>query len=71
MAAEVSCVPTDLLQNRQRRARSMMIVGVVGLVAALVWLLAVFDPFPMWLIIAGGGLVFIGAGAALNGTRTD
>jgi drug/metabolite transporter superfamily protein YnfA len=66
MAAEVSEVPTDLLQDRQRRGRAMMIVGVVGVVAALMWLLAVSDPFPMWLIIAGGGLVFIGAGAALN-----
>ena len=47
----------------------MMIVGVAGLVAALVWMLAVSDPLPMWLIIAGGGLVFFGAGAALN--RTD
>ncbi len=25
------------------------------------------DPFPMWLIIAGGGIMFIGVGAAVNG----
>lgn len=66
MGAEVSHVPTDLSQDRTRPARVMMIVGVIGLLAALVWLLTVSDPFPMWLIIAGGGLVFIGAGAALS-----
>lgn len=59
-------MPTELSQSPTRPARIMMIVGALGLVVALVWLLAVPDPFPMWLIIAGGGLTFIGAGAALT-----
>jgi hypothetical protein len=49
----------------KRRGQTMMIVGALGVLAAFLWLLAVDDPFPMWLIIAGGGLVFLGAGAAL------
>jgi preprotein translocase subunit Sss1 len=61
-------VPTDLSQSQKRRALAMTVVGVLGLLAALVWLLVVSEPFPMWLVIAGFGLVFIGAGAALNRT---
>ncbi len=49
-----------------RQGRIMMIVGLVLLLAATGWLLIAAEPFPMWLIIAGGGLVFIGAGAAAN-----
>jgi hypothetical protein len=48
----------------------MMIVGLIGALAALVWLLLVEEPSPMWLIIAGGGLVFLGAGAALDRNAT-
>ena len=44
----------------------MMVVGALGVLTALVWLIVVSDPFPMWLIIGGGGLVFLGAGSALN-----
>ena len=47
----------------------MMAVGVFGILTAFVWLLVVTDPFPMWLIIAGGGLVLLGAGAALTRTQ--
>jgi uncharacterized membrane protein YccC len=50
------------------RGRAMMVVGLIGVLAAVIWLLVITDPFPMWLIIAGGGLVFVGAGAALNRT---
>lgn len=53
--------------TRQREGATMQIVGILIVVAALVWLIAVEDPFPMWLIIAGGGLVFLGAGAAVRG----
>lgn len=55
-------------QTPQGRGRAMMVVGLIAVLVAVVWLLAVTDPFPMWLIIAGGGLVFLGAGAALNRT---
>ncbi len=47
----------------------MMVVGFIGILAAFVWLLVVPDPFPMWLIIAGFGLVLLGAGSALNRTH--
>lgn len=59
---------TDL--QTRRRGQVMMIVGLLMLVVAAVWLFVVSDPFPMWLIIAGGGLVFVGSGAALNRTGT-
>ena len=48
------------------RGTIMSVVGVIGLVAAVVWLFVVDDPFPMWLVLAGGGLTFIGAGAAIR-----
>jgi hypothetical protein len=51
-----------------RRGRMMMVVGLVFLVAAAGWLLMAAEPFPMWLLIAGGGLMFIGVGAAANRT---
>jgi FtsH-binding integral membrane protein len=49
---------------------AMMVVGVVGLIVAAVWLFAMTDPFPMWLIIAGGGLLFLGTGSAIRGRDT-
>ena len=49
-----------------RNGRVMMIVGVLGLLAALGWLLLASEPFPMWLIIAGGGLMFLGVGASIG-----
>lgn len=44
----------------------MQVVGVAMLVVALVWLFAADDPFPMWLIISGGGVMFLGVGAAVQ-----
>ena len=55
---------TDL--EVRRRGQVMVLVGLLGVIAALAWLIWVTDPFPMWLIIAGGGLVFLGAGAAMT-----
>jgi hypothetical protein len=46
----------------------MMVVGLILLVAAAGWLLMAAEPFPMWLLLAGGGLTFIGVGAAANRT---
>jgi hypothetical protein len=42
----------------------MQLAGAAMLVVAAIWILAVDDPFPMWLIIAGAGLMFLGVGAA-------
>ena len=48
---------------------AMMIVGLVGIVAAAVWLFVVDEPFPMWLILAGGGLMFLGVGAGIRNRK--
>jgi hypothetical protein len=56
--------------QQSRSGLAMMVVGALGLVAAVWWLLAVADPMPMFIILAGGGLVFIGAGAALRRSRS-
>ena len=53
--------------TRQGEGAVMQIVGILMVVGALIWLLVVEDPFPMWLIIAGGGLMFLGVGAAIRG----
>ena len=55
---------TDVQMHRNGRV--MMAVGLLGLVAALGWLLLASEPFPMWLIIAGAGLMFLGVGASLG-----
>ena len=44
----------------------MQIVGAVMIVIAMIWLFVVDDPFPMWLIISGGGIMFLGVGAAVR-----
>jgi hypothetical protein len=49
----------------------MQIVGVVMIVAAAVWLFVSDEPFPMWLIVAGGGVMFLGVGAAVRRTDTE
>ncbi|MFC2153086.1 hypothetical protein ACFLQ7_00395 [Actinomycetota bacterium] len=50
--------------DRPSSGAVMQLVGAAMIVVALIWLLAVDDPFPMWLIIAGAGLMFLGVGAA-------
>ena len=49
----------------------MQIVGVVMIVAAAIWLFVADEPFPMWLIVAGGGVMFLGVGAAVRRTDTE
>ncbi|MGB5432837.1 MAG: hypothetical protein WBO21_07495 [Acidimicrobiia bacterium] len=50
--------------NRGTPGVAMMIVGGVMVVAAACLLLFVDDSFPMWLLVAGAGLMFLSAGAA-------
>jgi drug/metabolite transporter superfamily protein YnfA len=45
---------------------AMQIVGLVMIVVAVIWLFVVDDSVPMWLIIAGGGVMFLGVGAAVR-----
>lgn len=44
----------------------MMITGILMLLASVLYLLIVEDPFPMWLIIGGAGVMFIGVGSAIQ-----
>lgn len=49
-----------------RNGSVMMIVGAVMLIASALYLFLVDDPFPMWLIIGGAGVMFIGVGSAVQ-----
>lgn len=49
----------------------MQTIGVVMVVAAAIWLFVADEPFPMWLIVAGGGVMFLGACAAVRRTDTE
>jgi hypothetical protein len=44
----------------------MAVVGALLVVAGLAWLLWAADPLPMWIVLSGGGLVFLGTSAALR-----
>jgi hypothetical protein len=48
---------------------AMQIVGALIVVVAVPWLFAVDEPSPMWLIVAGGGVMFLGVGAAVRERR--
>jgi hypothetical protein len=50
--------------NRGTPGVAMMIVGGVTVAAAAPLLPFVDDSFPMWLLVAGAGLMFLGVGAA-------
>lgn len=52
--------------SRSQSGTAMQIVGLVMIVVAVIWLFVVDEPFPMWLIIAGGGVMFLGVGAAVR-----
>ena len=52
--------------NRGTPSVTMMIVGGVMVVAAASLLLFVDDSFPMWLLVSGAGLMFLGVGAAMR-----
>jgi hypothetical protein len=55
-------------KNRGTSGVTMMIVGGVMVVAAacLCLLLLFDDSFPMWLLVAGAGLMFLGVGSAVR-----
>jgi hypothetical protein len=54
--------------NRGTPGVVMAIVGGVMILAAASLLLFVDDSFPMWLLVAGAGLMFLAVGGA---TRAD
>lgn len=55
-----------MTDSKQRNQLAMMLTGVLMLLASLLYLFLVEDPFPMWLIIGGAGVMFIGVGSAIR-----
>ncbi len=55
--------------SKPRNGLVMMITGGLMLLASILYLLLVDDPFPMWLIIGGAGVMFIGVGSAIQNQR--
>ncbi len=53
-------------EPKRRNGVVMMVTGGLMLLASLVYLFFVDDPFPMWLIIGGAGVMFIGVGKAVQ-----
>ena len=54
------------MDDRRRSSTVMAIVGALLVVAGLAWLLWAASPLPMWIVLCGGGLVFLGSAAALR-----
>ncbi len=52
--------------STQPNRLAMIITGALMLLASVLYLLLMEDPFPMWLIIGGAGVVFIGVGSAIQ-----
>ena len=49
-----------------RNGLAMRITGVVMLLASVFYLFLVEEPFPMWLILGGAGVMFIGFGSTIG-----
>ena len=49
--------------SKPRNGLVMKITGGLMLLASVLYLLLVDDSFPMWLIIGGAGVMFIGVGS--------
>jgi len=60
-----------LYTDRGTSSVTMMIVGGVMVVAAAFLLLFVDDSFPMWLLVAGAGLMFLAVGAVVRSDHQE
>jgi hypothetical protein len=60
-----------LYTDRGTSRVTMMIVGGVMVVAAASLLLFVDDSFPMWLLVAGAGLMFLAVGAVVRSDHQE
>ena len=60
-----------LYTDRGTSSVTMMIVGGVMVVAAASLLLFVDDSFPMWLLVAGAGLMFLAVGAVVRSDHQE
>ena len=54
-----------------RNGLVMIITGALMLLASVLFMFLVEDPFPMWLIIGGAGVMFIGTGSALQRQHSE
>ncbi len=53
-------------ESKHRNGLVMTITGGLMLLVSVVYVVLIDDPFPMWLIIGGAGVMFIGAGRAIQ-----
>ena len=58
-------------ESKQRNGLVMMMTGGLILLSSVVYLILVDDPFPMWLIIGGAGVMFIGVGPSFQRQHPD
>lgn len=49
----------------------MLIAGALMLLVSVLYLFLVEDPFPMWLLIGGAGVMFIGVGSAIQRQQSE
>lgn len=49
----------------------MLIAGALMLLVSVLYLFLVEDPFPMWLLIGGAGVMFIGVGSAIQRQHSE
>ena len=54
-----------------RNGLAMITTGALMLIASVLYLFLVEDPFPMWLIIGGAGMMFIGAGIGIQRQHSE
>ncbi len=52
--------------SESRNKLAMIVTGALMLLASVLYLVFVEDPFPMWLIIGGAGVMFIGVGSSIR-----
>jgi hypothetical protein len=57
------------MDGRRRSSTVMASVGALLVLAWLAWLVWGADPLSMWIVMCGGGLVFLGTAAALRRRR--
>ena len=58
-------------ESTPRNGVAMLIVGALMLLASVLYLFLVEEPFPMWLLIGGAGVMFIGVGSAIQRQHSE
>lgn len=57
--------------STSRNGLTMIVTGALMLLGFILDLILVDDPFPMWLIIGGAGVMFIGVGSSFQRPHSD